>query len=286
VTEEKTCPTQGKREDDQARVAERMTRIGHKIVVLSGKGGVGKSTVAVNLAAALRDAGKRTGLLDIDVHGPSVPTLLGLEGRPLGSASDGGIQPIESDGLRVMSIGFFIQGEGDAVIWRGPMKHGVIRQLLSDVDWGDLDYLVIDAPPGTGDEPLSVCQLLPDADGAIVVTTPQVISVRDVRRSVDFCRKINMRVLGVIENMSGFVCPKCGERVDIFKVGGGEKLALEMGVPFLGAIPLDPSVVEASDSGLPFVRGSVESETTKAFFSVVDVLLELGDVLRCGANPV
>jgi Mrp family chromosome partitioning ATPase len=275
VTQEETPSEQADREDAEARVAERMTRVGHKIVVLSGKGGVGKSTVAVNLATALRDIGKRTGLLDIDVHGPSVPTLLGLEGKALGSAPDGGIKPIESDGLRVMSIGFFLQGKGDAVIWRGPMKHGVIRQLLSDVDWGDLDYLVIDAPPGTGDEPLSICQLLPDADGAVVVTTPQAISVSDVRRSIDFCRKINMRVLGVIENMSGFVCPKCGERIEIFKVGGGKKLALEMGVPFLGAIPLDPVVVDASDSGVPFVAGSAESETAKAFFSVVDVLLQV-----------
>jgi Mrp family chromosome partitioning ATPase/predicted Fe-Mo cluster-binding NifX family protein len=236
-----------------------MSRIAHKILVLSGKGGVGKSTVAVNLAVALKDAGMRVGLLDVDVHGPSVPTLLGIEGAsisvgPGATGDEVRMLPVEADGIKVMSIAFLLQGKGDPVIWRGPMKHGAIGQLLGDTEWGELDYLVIDAPPGTGDEPLSVCQLVPGADGAVVVTTPQDLSVADVRRSIGFCRQLGMKVLGVIENMSGFVCPKCGERVDVFKTGGGRRLAMEAHVPFQGAVPLDPEVARVSDEGRPFVR--------------------------------
>jgi Mrp family chromosome partitioning ATPase len=271
MREERTDCQKADRQKEE--VAERMASVQHKVLVLSGKGGVGKSTVAVNLAVALRDSGRRTGLLDIDVHGPSVPRLLGLEGEPVGEGPEGGIEPVESDGLRVMSAGFFLQGKRDALIWRGPMKHNLIRQFLSGVDWGELDYLVIDAPPGTGDEPMSVCQLLPDADGAIVVTTPQALSVSDVRRSITFCRELDMRVLGVIENMSGLVCPNCGECIDVFKTGGGEQLAREMDVPFLGAIPLDPGVVKASDAGLPVVEKSDDSKAGRAFSRIVEELL-------------
>jgi len=250
-----------------------MRTVRHEILVLSGKGGVGKSTVSVNLAAALADSGRRVGLLDVDVHGPSVPKLLGLEGRAIGVAEGGLMLPVEAAGLRVMSVGFLLQDAADAVIWRGPMKHTVIRQLLGETAWGELDYLVIDAPPGTGDEPLSVCQLLPDADGAVVVTTPQDASTANVRRSITFCRQLNTRVLGVVENMSGFVCPRCGGRVDIFKVGGGRRLAEEAGAPFLGAVPLDAAVVESADSGSPFVRRLPGSAATKSFEAVVASLL-------------
>ncbi|MFA5757351.1 MAG: Mrp/NBP35 family ATP-binding protein, partial [Smithellaceae bacterium] len=209
---EESCSAkkQGKNENqeeyaDRRRLQARLCRIQHKIVVLSGKGGVGKSTVAVNLATALALHGLRVGLLDVDIHGPSVPTMLGLEGESL-KGNPGELFPVEFGGLKVMSLGFLLQNPDDAVIWRGPMKMGVIKQFLTDVNWGDLDYLIIDAPPGTGDEPLSLCQLIQPLTGAVIVTTPQKIAAIDVRKSISFCRRVNVPVLGVVENMSGFVC--------------------------------------------------------------------------------
>lgn len=260
-------------ETEQAQVRHRMSQIKHKIVVLSGKGGVGKSTVAVNLAISLSLAGKRTGLLDIDIHGPSIPKILNLEGRMAQSAFDA-ILPIEvGENLKVMSIAFFLTNQDDAVIWRGPMKYQMIKQFLKDVEWGELDYLIIDSPPGTGDEPLSIIQLLENADGAVVVTTPQEVALSDVRRSITFCRSLNLPVLGVLENMSGFVCPKCGERTDIFKSGGGENMALAMSVPFLGRIPIDPQIVEACDSGQPYVDRYRQSQAARAFREAVTHLV-------------
>jgi ATP-binding protein involved in chromosome partitioning len=260
-------------EAELAQVRRRMAQIKHKILVLSGKGGVGKSTVAVNLAISLSLAGKRTGLLDIDIHGPSVPKILKLENRLAHSAVDA-ILPIEvGANLKVMSIAFFLASQDDAVIWRGPMKYQMIKQFLKDVQWGELDYLVIDSPPGTGDEPLSIIQLLENADGAVVVTTPQEVALADVRKSITFCRRLNLPVLGVLENMSGFVCPKCGERTDIFKSGGGENMALMMNVPFLGRIPIDPQIVEACDSGKPYVDKYRQSQAAKAFSKAVALLV-------------
>jgi len=266
----------GVKEKQEARnkmVAERMRAIKNKVLVLSGKGGVGKSTVAVNLATSISLAGKRTGLLDIDFHGPSIPKLLRLEGRPM-EAEDNAIKPIEySKTMKVMSLGFAMQEQNEAVIWRGPMKHGVIQQFLADVNWGALDYLVVDSPPGTGDEPLSIAQLLADDAKAVIVTTPQEISLSDVRKSIAFCRKVSLPVLGVIENMSGFVCPHCGKSTDIFKSGGGEEMALRMEVPFLGRIPLDHTVVESCDAGKPFTEAYKESETAKAFQGILESVL-------------
>jgi len=238
---------------DSLELSRRMSQIKRKIIVLSGKGGVGKSTVAVNLAMALSLNDNRVGLLDIDIHGPSIPTLLNLEGRPLGMNGDKMIPVALTENLQVMSIGFLLQHRDDAVIWRGPMKYNVIKQFLQDVEWGDLDFLVIDSPPGTGDEPLTVCQLISDADGAIVVTTPQEVALADVRKSIDFCRKLKLPVLGVVENMSGFVCPHCGKVTDIFKRGGGEQMAREMAVPFLGRIPVDSQITQSGDEGKPFI---------------------------------
>ncbi len=262
---------------DRQALQSRMAQIGHKILVLSGKGGVGKSTVAVNLSAALAMAGKRVGLLDVDIHGPSVPKLLHVDGTPL-TGSENTLYPVKVDGfpgsISVMSIGFLLRERDDAVIWRGPRKYGVIKQFLKDVEWGSLDYLVVDAPPGTGDEPLAVAELLEKADGAIVVTTPQEISVQDVRRCVVFCREVNLPVLGVVENMSGYTCPKCGERVGIFGSGGGENMAGEMRIPYLGSIPIEPEVVASGDSGVPMVKGFPHSETAKAFGRIVRTLLE------------
>ena len=251
-----------------------MSRIEHKIVVVSGKGGVGKSTVAVNLAASLHMAGKRVGLLDVDIHGPSIPTMLGLEHEHVQNGDDG-IVPVDADGLKVMSLGFLLHNMDDAVIWRGPMKIGVIRQFLADVDWGALDYLIIDSPPGTGDEPLSVCQLIAPLDGAVVVTTPQRVAAVDVRKSITFCRQVNVPVLGVVENMSGFACPKCGEVTQVFRSGGGRQIAESMAVPFLGSIPIDPGIAEAGDGGRAFIQHYAETATAAAMRTVVAPLLDL-----------
>ena len=261
---------------EQKALDAHMRMILHKIMVLSGKGGVGKSTVAVNLAVSLALAGKRVGLLDVDIHGPSIPKMLGLEDAHI-SVRDEVMLPVEKAGLKVMSIGFLLQNQDDAVIWRGPMKMGVIKQFLKDVDWGELDYLIIDSPPGTGDEPLSVCQLVKNADGAVIVTTPQDVATNDVRRSINFCRQLNLPVLGVVENMSGFVCPKCGELTAIFKTGGGKRMAADMSVPFLGHIPVDPAVGEACDQGKPFVHHYSRTETAKAFERIIAPILALSE---------
>lgn len=279
-----SCSAKERRQDETAdaflerqALARRMCQIGHKVLVLSGKGGVGKSTVAVNLAFSLANAGKRVGLLDIDIHGPSVPRLLGLGPSAIQGRSDA-MRPVQyNDRLRVMSIGFLLPEPDDAVIWRGPLKMSIIKQFLKDVDWGELDYLLIDSPPGTGDEPLSICQLIPDADGAIIVTTPQEVALADVRKSISFCRTVAMPILGVIENMSGFVCPKCGEVTDIFKSGGGKQMALEMDVAFLGTIPIDARVVEASDAGRPCVDELAGTGAAAAFERAIRPILELDD---------
>ena len=259
---------------DQEALKARLQRIRHKIIVLSGKGGVGKSTVATNTAIALALAGKKVGLLDVDIHGPSIPKMLKLDEAGI-QAEDGAILPVEKAGLKVMSVGFLLRHSDEAVIWRGPMKMGVIQQFLKDVAWGDLDYLIIDSPPCTGDEPLSVCQLAAPLDGAIVVTTPQAVATADVRKSINFCRQLGLPVLGVVENMSGFVCPKCGEVTEIFTAGGGERMAGEMGVPFLGKIPIDPAVGAACDAGTPFVYHYNKTETARAFEQVVEPVLAL-----------
>lgn len=276
----KKMPTKEDVEEIRENLAlqDNISRIHHKIIVLSGKGGVGKSTVATNIAVAISLKGQKVGLMDIDIHGPSIPKMLGLEGRPL-RESEEGLLPIDySDNLKVISIGFILRDQKDAVIWRGPLKHSLIRQFLRDVRWRDLDYLIIDSPPGTGDEPLSVIQLLENADGAIIVTTPQDVALIDVRKAITFCRQVNLPIIGVVENMSGFVCPHCGKTVNIFKSGGGQGMALDMGVPFLGRIPLDPKIVETGDSGKPYLQHYSESETATAFDSVIKPLLALSDV--------
>ena len=262
---------------ERRALQSRLCRIDHKIMVMSGKGGVGKSTVAVNLAMALMLAGKKVGLMDVDIHGPSVPTMLGLEGATI-EQGPGGLLPVELGELKVMSMGFLLRNPDDAVIWRGPVKGNVIKQFLKDVDWGDLDYLIVDAPPGTGDEPLSVCQLIEPIDGAVVVTTPQRVAAMDVRKSITFCAQVGMKVLGVVENMSGFVCPKCGEVTNILRSGGGRAMADDMGVTFLGSIPMDPSVAESGDSGQAFVLHHAKSATADIMRAVVEPLLNLPPV--------
>jgi len=259
---------------EQEQIRKRVKQIKHQILVLSGKGGVGKSTVAVNLAMSLALSGKSVGLLDIDIHGPSIPKILNLEGKTIQAAGDVILPIAMAENLKVMSIGFLLRGSNDAVIWRGPMKYQMIKQFLKDVDWGSLDFLVVDSPPGTGDEPLSIVQLLENADGAIIVTTPQEVALSDVCKCISFCRNLKLPVLGVLENMSGFVCPKCGEKTNIFKSGGGEIMANEMHVPFLGRIPIDPQIVQACDSGKPFVYHYRQSQTAKVFQRMLNPILE------------
>jgi len=272
-------PTRPGETDEQARdrqaLAERLSTIRHRVLVLSGKGGVGKSTVAVNLSVALAESGRQVGLLDVDFHGPSVPRLLHVMESP-GPGPDGTIVPVQvQKNLRVMSIGLLLPSDTEAVIWRGPMKMNVIRQFLRDVEWGELDFLIFDLPPGTGDEPLSIAQLVEKADGAVIVTTPQELALLDVRKCITFCRKLDLPVLGVIENMSGFVCPNCGHVSNIYKTGGGERMANEMGVPFLGRIPIDPRMVEACDAGTPFLSAHPDSDAAQAFRTAIQPILDL-----------
>jgi len=251
-----------------------MPTVKKKYVVMSGKGGVGKSTVSVNLAVSLALQGKKVGLLDVDIHGPSIPTMLGLAGTKL-TGSEESIDPVLIDGipnLKVMSVGFLLESEDAPVIWRGPMKNSIIKQFLKDVTWGELDYLIIDCPPGTGDEPLSVVQLLGKADGTIIVTTPQDVASIDVSKSIKFAEQVKIPVTGIVENMSGFVCPHCNEVSYIFKEGGGKKLAEEYKVPFLGAIPIDPALGEAGDSGKPYVAQFKDSIISKTYEEMTKVL--------------
>lgn len=250
-------------------IKETLSKIKTKIAVLSGKGGVGKSTVSVNLSVALAKEGLKVGLLDADITGPNVPLLIGLEGRGI-KVQDKKILPNENYGVKVISMELLIDAR-TPLIWRGPLKIGAIKQFLSDVYWGDLDVLVIDLPPGTSDEPLSIVQTIPDIAGAVIVATPQEVALLDVKKAIEFCRKTNMPVLGIIENMSGVVCPHCGKEFDIFGKGGAEKLAKELGIPFLGRIPLDPNATKLADKGVPPVTVK-DSVFADAFKKVVDNL--------------
>ncbi len=255
---------------DEKRLAETLSGIKKKIVVLSGKGGVGKSTVAVNLAVGLALKGMSTGLLDTDLHGPSVPKMLGLENF-VSSGNETFLEPAlkYNNLLKVMSVQFLLQNLHDSVIWRGPLKHAVISQFIGHTVWGELDYLIIDSPPGTGDEPLSVVQTA-QPDGALIVTTPQEVATFDVRKSIDFCNKLNVKVIGIIENMSGFVCPHCNTETAIFSSGGGKKMADELGIPFLGALPIDPAFVVHSDKGDSIIDRGSGGKTIEVILGIID----------------
>jgi ATP-binding protein involved in chromosome partitioning len=248
-----------------------MNKIKHKIAVISGKGGVGKSTVTVNLGMAFAMHGyvNSVGILDADIHGPCVPKMLGLRGQKL-QANPIGVFPVMGPlGIKVVSMDFLLSSDEAPVIWRGPLKMKAIQQFLSDIMWGELEFLFIDLPPGTGDEPLSVMQLIPDMDGVIIVTIPSEVSQVVVKKAVTFARQLGVPVIGIIENMSGFVCPKCGTEINIFKVGGGQKIAEDLSVPFLGSIPIDPEICRDSDNGIPFITEHVDSPATKAFSDIV-----------------
>jgi len=262
---------------DDSKVTDILIKINHKILVLSVKGGVGKSTVSANLAVALSEKGYDVGILDIDIHGPSIPKMLGVEDKKPG-ASGVGMNPVFfSPKLKVMSMGFLTQDRDSPVIWRGPLKMMAIKQLIGDVDWGVLDYLVVDIPPGTGDEPLSIAQLIPNCDGAVIVTTPQDVALLSVRKSINFVKKMNIPVIGIVEKMSGFKCPHCGKNIDLFKTGGGLKASKDFNVPFLGQIPIDPQIVETGDSGEPFVIKDKGSDTAKAFVEIVESVEKIVD---------
>ncbi len=264
-TDEK--PQSEARRQQDVVIRATLSQIKKKYLVMSGKGGVGKSSLAVNLAVYLAEKGNKVGLLDVDLHGPSVPRMLGLSGR-MEVGSDRSILPKTwSPKLAVVSIESMLKERDEAVIWRGPKKLNAIRQFISDVSWGPLDYLFIDSPPGTGDEPLTVARVIPTAQ-AIVVTTPQEISLADVRKSIYFLKRLNLEIAGLVENMSGFVCPHCGEAMDLFGRGGGRLLAEASGLTFLGAVPLEPGVVQAADAGRPYVIENPESEFTQAIFAI------------------
>ena len=259
------CSQDEKEAHDQQRLEDTMAQVQHKFMVLSGKGGVGKSSVAVNLAVTLAQEGYQVGIMDADIHGPNIPKMMGVEEERLVGSQDGLMPMPTKSGVKVMSVAFLLRNKDDAVIWRGPLKHGIIKQFLGDVFWGKLDYLIIDLPPGTGDEALSTAHLIKNVDGAIIVTTPQDVALLDSRKSVTFCRQINIPLIGIVENMSGLVCPHCEKQIDLFKVGGGEKAAQEMKVPFLGRIPLEPGIVLSTDNGVPFVTNNGDSKVAEIF---------------------
>ncbi len=253
--------------DELAR--QSLTRIRHKLLVMSGKGGVGKTSVSVNLAIALAGRGYKVGLMDVDVHGPDIPRMLGLKGM-IGGDDSGKLLPLHySDHLSAISIESLMPDKDAAVIWRGPVKHSLIRQFIGDVAWGDLDYLIIDSPPGTGDEPLTVAQLVKDAQ-AVIVTTPQEVALADVRKSINFCKKMGMVIFGLVENMSGLTCPHCGKVVEIFGAGGGEHTAADAAIPFLGRIPFDPNMVNCGDNGISYQERYGESPVTAAFAKIAE----------------
>jgi ATP-binding protein involved in chromosome partitioning len=257
-----SCNQQEKEAHAQERLKSKLSHISHRIMVMSGKGGVGKSTVSTNLAVALSMDGFNIGLLDADIHGPNIPKMLGIESSQVVGSGQGMI-PIEVfPNLKVISMAFFIGDRDNPVVWRGPLKHSAISQFVGEVEWGNLDFLIVDLPPGTGDEPLSVAHVIKDVDGAVIVTTPQDVALLDSRKAVTFSRMLSIPVIGIVENMSGLICPHCHKEILLFKTGGGEKAARDMRVPFLGKIPIDPEMVTDCDRGMPFVMAHPNSEAT------------------------
>ena len=256
-----------------AAVKTSLGKIKKKLIVMSGKGGVGKSSTTVNLSLALAHRGAQVGILDVDLHGPDIPRMLGLKGLLDMNGEQQLVPKKHSRNLSAVSVESLTNGQDDAIIWRGPVKYSVIQQFLGQVAWGDLDFLLIDAPPGTGDEPLTVAQTISDAQ-AIIVTTPQEVSLADVRKSINFCKTVKMPVFGLIENMSGLVCPHCNCEIDLFGSGGGERTAVQMGIPFLGRVPFDPEMVSCGDAGVAYQDKHTDSPVTKAFQTIADKLMD------------
>ncbi|GLI35495.1 iron-sulfur cluster carrier protein MrpORP [Desulforhabdus amnigena] len=274
-------PQEEKSKED-IQLDEQLKRIKHKLLVMSGKGGVGKSSVASYLAVGLSKLGYRVGLLDVDLHGPSIPGMLGLRGMFRVDPDENLLIPHKyNDFLQVVSIQCLLEDSDAAVIWRGPVKHGVIKQFIAEAKWGDLDFLLIDSPPGTGDEPLSVAQMMPDAK-AVIVTTPQEVSLADVRKSINFCRKVNMPILGLVENMNGLICPHCNKEVPLFGKGGGGKMAEKMGVHLLGSLPFDPRVVESADIGKSLLEQTDDSPFLKALGKLIAEVVSRSGIQQGG----
>lgn len=262
----------GELEEQERKLREKMSKVKHKVAVISGKGGVGKTMVTINLAIAFAKKSNlgRIGILDADIHGPCVPRMLGMKGEILRAGPLGAFPAEGPLGIKVVSIDFLLPSQETPVIWRGPLKMSAIRQFLSDITWGELNLLLIDLPPGTGDEALSVMQLLPEMDGVVIVTIPSEVSQDVVKKAVMFAKELNVPIIGVVENMSGLICPNCGTRIDVFKTGGGEKIAEELDADFLGKIPLDPRICEASDEGLPFIISQTDSPAAEEFMKITE----------------
>jgi ATP-binding protein involved in chromosome partitioning len=277
-----SCSQEEKEAHAQRRLESKLSHIQHRILVMSGKGGVGKSTVSTNLAVAFTLDGLKVGLLDADIHGPNIPKMLGIEREQVGGSAEGMIPVEVFPNLKVISMAFFIGDRDNPVVWRGPLKHSAINQFLGEVEWGDLDFLVVDLPPGTGDEPLSVAHLIKDVDGSVIVTTPQDVALLDSRKAVTFSRMLNIPVIGIVENMSGLECPHCHEEIFLFKTGGGEKAARDLRVPFLGRIPIDPEMVNDCDRGMPFVMAHPEAKATKALKEIAARCKEYVDFKAAG----
>jgi ATP-binding protein involved in chromosome partitioning len=255
----------------QQKIKMQLKKIKYKIAIISGKGGVGKSTVTANLAMAFAIKGNKVGVLDADIHGPCIPKMLGLKGQTLMGKPDGRFLPVSGRlGVKVASMDFLLKNDETPVIWRGPLKMRLIQQFLSDMAWGELDYLFIDLPPGTGDEPLTVMQLIPNMDGVVIVTMPSELSEAVVKKSVTFAKQVGIPIIGIIENLSGYVCPECGKKIDIFMTGGGKRMAEDLTVPYLGNIPVDPKICRDSDNGVPFIEENPNLPTALAFTEIVN----------------
>ena len=274
-TESENCDNPEKKTENNLdeKLKNNMANIKHKILVLSNKGGVGKSSIAINLAYSLSEKGFQVGILDADLHGPSVAKMLGFEGKRLRGSPEGIIPMSVSPNLVAVSMASLIETSDAPLIWRGPLKMMALKQFLGEVEWGTLDYLIIDSPPGTGDEPLSICQLIPELEGGIIVTTPQKVALLDSRKCISFLKNLKIPVLGIIENMSGLKCPHCGKNIDLFKLGGGEEVAREFKISFLGKIPIDLNMVDSADEGKPYISQYKNSETAKIFDKVVELIL-------------
>jgi len=276
IERQETANPLEQREHENELIQLRMGKVKHKIAVISGKGGVGKSLVTVNLAALLAKDRRegRVAIFDADLTGPCVPKMMGLKDVKLMAGPPGIFPAVGAEGVKVISMALFLPSDDSPVIWRGPLKMGAIRQFLAEVAWGPLDYLLVDLPPGTGDESLSVLQLLPEMDGVVIVTIPSEVSQSVVKKAITFARKMDVPIFGVVENMSGMICPHCGETIEVFSKGGGERVAEEMDVEFLGSIPLDPRISADSDEGTPFVIRHPDSPASKAFREIVEKIEE------------
>jgi len=252
-----------------------LQRIKHKLIVMSGKGGVGKSTVSVNIAYALASQGYKTGLMDVDFHGPSIAKMTGIEDKRIVANEKGNPIPIVAPGnVHILTIASMLENKDSAVIWRGPMKMGIIKQFLDEFEWPELDYLIVDCPPGTGDEPLSVVQTIGDISGVVIVSTPQDVAFLDARKSISFAHQLNVPIVGLVENMSGFVCPKCGELTNIFKQGGAKKVQKDFDIEILGQIPIETDIVDSGDDGVPYILRTRETQGGKAFMEIADKIAQ------------